>query len=54
MLPSTTQDHNVECVQDQIITRYDKVSLEYSNTPKHRSHIIYELLYAKIYANNTK
>ena len=56
MLPSTTQDHTAECVQNQIITRYDKVSLEwkYSNTPKHRSHIIYELLYANINANNTK
>ena len=49
MLLSMTQDHPTEYIQNQIINSTKKTLLkwEYSNTPKHRSHINYELLYDK-------
>ena len=49
MLQSTTQDHTAECVEIKIINSSWQLFLErkYSITPKHRSHIIYEILYRK-------
>ena len=49
MLRSTTQDHTAECVEIKIINSSWQLFLErkLSITPKHRSHIIYEILYRK-------